>query len=431
MKNTLINFFIVLFVLFLSKYTNATTYTTVQDGAWTSSSTWDANGVPPSVWSNEYINVNHKLTISSDLDISYYVTNIATTAEISGAHKITINAGGAEINNYGKINVSDITVGWGTPTVNNYGDIYVSGTIESSGNINNKYQDSNVHGYIEVGNLLLKENTLTNNHHIKVTNNLTTQGSSSLVNSTSGTLYVVNDVNITANTTITNDGDLYVDGTVDDSNGSIAGTGEECNSDGSTNIPTSSGGSISCGSSIGPLTPTLPVELIEFKAEIIDNATNFTWTTASEIDNDFFTLFRSKNTKEWKEITTIMGAGNSNTIISYQHTDFTPINDITYFKLKQTDFDGKFSYSKIISIENKKNTKSLSAFPNPTKDIIIIDGINSLNKIKVFNIMGQDISSLVDIIAETEAHIRINFNKLPNGIYIIKSENKSIRINKI
>jgi len=427
MKNNYLTPLLALFFIFTTKYATATTYTTIQDGPWTSSSTWDANGVPPTVYTNEYINVDHKVTISSDLDISYYITTIASAGEISGSYKITINAEGAKIDNYGKIDISDINLGWGIPTVNNYGDIFISGTFESSGNVNNIYQNSNVHGYIEAGNMIIKENTITNDHDIKITNDLTIQGSGALINNTSSTLYVVNNVNITANTTLTNDGDLYIDGTVDVTNGTIAGGGEQCNSDGSTNIPTSGGGSITCGSSIGPL----PIKLIVFSAELNNNATNFIWVTASEKNNDFFTLEKSTDIKNWEIITTIKGAKYSNTIISYKYTYFTPINNITYFRLKQTDFDGKFTYSRVISVNEKKNNKELSAFPNPTKDIVFIKGIHSLEKIKVFNIMGQDVSSFIDINAETESHFRIDFSKLSNGIYIINSEYQSIRINKI
>jgi len=431
MKFILNRIYLILVIALLSTHAYSTTYTTVQDGPWTSSSTWDANGVPPTTYANNIINVNHSVTITSDLDISYYNTTIANTGEISGAYKITVNASGAEINNYGKIDIADLTLGWGTPTVNNYGDLLLSGTLDNSGNINNIYQSTYVSGYIEAGYIILKENTLTNDHHIKVINDLTIQGSAGLTNNTSGTLYVVNDIIITANTTITNNGDVYVDGTIDNSNGNLSGTGQQCNSDGSSNIPTASGGSISCSSGIGPITPTFPIELISFSAEIESNNINIYWSTASEKNNDYFTIARSLDHEKWETVKIISGAGNSNKTLEYSIIDYNPHKNDTYYRLMQTDYDGKFTFSKIVAINNSiSNTEKISIYPNPANDIINIDGIENTNELTIYNSVGQLVNSNIDIIETYEGSLKINISELPTGLFFIKTPTQTIKLIK-
>ena len=86
----------------------------------------------------------------------------------------------------------------------------------------------------------------------------------------------------------------------------------------------------------------LPITLIEFKATSIHNAVKLVWSTASETNNDYFTLFRSPNGFEyWELVGSIDGAGNSNNIINYSYIDDTPIIGINYYVLMQTDYDGK------------------------------------------------------------------------------------------
>lgn len=85
----------------------------------------------------------------------------------------------------------------------------------------------------------------------------------------------------------------------------------------------------------------LPIILINFKAIAIYNAIKITWSTASETNNDYFTLFRSPNGFEyWEIVGKISGAGNSNTPTTYSYVDINPSNGINYYVLKQTDYDG-------------------------------------------------------------------------------------------
>ena len=94
----------------------------------------------------------------------------------------------------------------------------------------------------------------------------------------------------------------------------------------------------------------LPIELIHFTAEAWDRQVDISWATASEINNDFFTLERTTNMREIEIIGRKPGAGNSNTVLRYGYTDRDPHPGISYYRLKQTDFDGSYEYSDWIAV---------------------------------------------------------------------------------
>lgn len=95
---------------------------------------------------------------------------------------------------------------------------------------------------------------------------------------------------------------------------------------------------------------SLPVELVSFDAQNEGPAVRLTWTTATEQNNDFFTLERSSDGLYFEPFATVNGAGNSSFTIDYNHLDEDPLSGLSYYRLKQTDFDGKFSYSDIVPV---------------------------------------------------------------------------------
>jgi hypothetical protein len=101
---------------------------------------------------------------------------------------------------------------------------------------------------------------------------------------------------------------------------------------------------------IGLLTGPLPIELIDFTANCREPNVLLNWSTASELNNDFFTIERSNDAVNFIAIGNVDGAGNSNNVINYQFTDNSPLSQPAYYRLKQTDFDGQFEYSDIVSL---------------------------------------------------------------------------------
>jgi hypothetical protein len=92
--------------------------------------------------------------------------------------------------------------------------------------------------------------------------------------------------------------------------------------------------------------PALPVELVDFSGENYINYNILTWITASEINNDYFTLERSVDAIQWKPIAHIPGVGDSYTLQYYNYLDYN-INKTYYYRLKQTDLNGTFKYLRV------------------------------------------------------------------------------------
>lgn len=106
----------------------------------------------------------------------------------------------------------------------------------------------------------------------------------------------------------------------------------------------------------------LPITLLEFKGELLNNENHVSvkldWTTASEKDNNYFTVWRSLDGQDWEEIFNLVGAGNSNHEIKYQYIDQNinlqrASHKTIYYRLSQTDYDGTKEYFQIIPIELK------------------------------------------------------------------------------
>lgn len=100
-------------------------------------------------------------------------------------------------------------------------------------------------------------------------------------------------------------------------------------------------------------TNTLPIELVSFSGEKKDNRNILNWTTASEINNAYFTIEKSYNGFDFEWVGTQEGTSPSSQIINYSLSDYDVLETLNYYRLKQTDFDGKFEYSKTISIDNR------------------------------------------------------------------------------
>ena len=158
---------------------------------------------------------------------------------------------------------------------------------------------------------------------------------------------------------------------------------------------------------------TLPIDLISFDAKYNNHQTIINWTTATEINNQYFEIQRSTDNENFETIATINGAGNSNQIIDYTYTDYYSSKTAVYYKLKQVDFDGKFEFSNTISV-SKLHSNNTKIFPNPvSSDETFSIKTNDGNRVIIYNSIGQTIKDLkVD-------NRTINLNLIQSGIYFI------------
>lgn len=175
----------------------------------------------------------------------------------------------------------------------------------------------------------------------------------------------------------------------------------------------------------------LPIELLYFEAKAIENnKVELNWQTASEIDNDYFVIERSKNTSRWEKLTTIEGANNSTNLIEYTTIDDLPFSGVSYYRLKQVDLNGTVTYSKTrVVAMNTFNTSELNIYPNPTsQSITLIGSQEELEFISVFNLLGQDVTNQITVKRINKNKILIDFLSLEDGMYLVRTKTKSSKV---
>jgi len=171
----------------------------------------------------------------------------------------------------------------------------------------------------------------------------------------------------------------------------------------------------------GTLTPA-PIELILFKGQVLEKKNKLEWITATETNNDYFSIERSSDASDFNTLLNVDGAGNSIQMIHYAAFDDDPVNGISYYRLKQTDYDGNFSYSNIASLYREATTfdilntynseveQQLEITITCTDDCLIFSELYSTAGKKVF-------SSKLN---SSNSKIVIPTSNLSKGVYLIK-----------
>jgi hypothetical protein len=112
---------------------------------------------------------------------------------------------------------------------------------------------------------------------------------------------------------------------------------------------------------------TFPVELVDFNARQKGEDVEIYWTTAWEINNHFFTVERSWDRDEFDVVEMVAGAGNSEEVLSYKVKDIRPGTGKAYYRLKQTDLDGGYTYSSIVEVNIIASSPGFQMYPNPAR----------------------------------------------------------------
>ena len=175
----------------------------------------------------------------------------------------------------------------------------------------------------------------------------------------------------------------------------------------------------------------LPIKLTNFNAIALNNkSVSLDWQTATEINNDYFSIEKSIDGKNWELVENVNGAGNSSATLDYSLIDNNPYSGISYYRLKQTDYDSKFTYSNIRTV-NIDITENISIFPNPTTGIITIVGnINELKTLEIYNLLGQNVTSKTNRLKNEETKVIIDLSSLKTGVYFVKTNRNSYKIGK-
>ena len=179
----------------------------------------------------------------------------------------------------------------------------------------------------------------------------------------------------------------------------------------------------------GPVTianGVLPIELISFDASAEETNVVLYWSTASEINNDYFTLLRSEDGLEYVEIDTIGGAGNSSQTLHYSYIDKNPLTGRSYYRIQQTDFNGDFELFDPISVDiDIASEKSLS-FTNPAlrggSISVSLKNTDKINSISIVNINGQ--VEYTTVPTDNRINISIDAETKP-GLYLIRVDGEN------
>lgn len=176
----------------------------------------------------------------------------------------------------------------------------------------------------------------------------------------------------------------------------------------------------------------LPVNLLSFKGSAKGSVNVLQWITSNEKDNDYFIIERSNDNINYSILGRTNALGTNTRTNIYEFEDPNPKVDINYYRLRQVDFDGSISYSKVISlVPNAEYGFDFSIMPNPNNGAfeILVAGIYSgqTNYIEVTDLSGK---ILFTGSTNNDAIIPITLSNIQNGVYLVRIENDKQSITK-
>jgi hypothetical protein len=197
------------------------------------------------------------------------------------------------------------------------------------------------------------------------------------------------------------------------------------------NVPVTNGMYIALGNTSDYFNTPLPIELISFDAKLKGTFVDLNWQTATEINNDYFVVERASEDLDWEPILTVTGAGNSNSILTYSDKDRDPLTGLSYYRLKQVDFDGGYAYSDPVSIFNNQieDREEVFMHPNPSAMGSVFLRLPFVTRdfqteVKLFDLNGR---MIVSERFDADADIfEFKFGNVTPGMYLVYIESVAI-----
>ncbi len=162
----------------------------------------------------------------------------------------------------------------------------------------------------------------------------------------------------------------------------------------------------------------MPIVLLSFEGKAVEDALALSWVTATELNNDYFTIERSRDGAQFNSLGTKTGAGTTSQMNNYKYMDNEPLDGVAYYRLKQTDFNGDFEYSKIISVYTRTViAKDIRLFPNPNNGHFrILTGGDKHMNFQIYDMLGKMVYSKN---AAPGKVTFVNLSGLQKGIYTV------------
>jgi len=169
----------------------------------------------------------------------------------------------------------------------------------------------------------------------------------------------------------------------------------------------------------------LPIELLSFQAEAFESKVMTNWITASEENNNFFSIEHSQDGLRFNTIGIVDGAGFSTGNLNYSYVHDTPSRGINYYRVRQTDYNGQSSLSPIQSVNMRNEFNEVSILsPNPFRDEITVEipkAFESNLKIEIYNYIGELVAT--DIMEKDQVRKTIDLSNLEDGSYFMEVGN--------
>lgn len=170
----------------------------------------------------------------------------------------------------------------------------------------------------------------------------------------------------------------------------------------------------------------LPVELTSSNLICDNEKISIKWETASEKNNDYFTISYSEDGKNWRPVKITDGSGNSTESISYEEVLSFQTTDVSYFRLSQTDFDGTTEVLNTFTA-NCGSSSVLKSYPNPADDKLYISSSENLieAKIELYDLKGNLYETIFSPTSKNSGEIDINH--LASGVYTLRVTTNAVQ----
>lgn len=174
----------------------------------------------------------------------------------------------------------------------------------------------------------------------------------------------------------------------------------------------------------------LAVDLLHFTAEGTSESTvALNWTTSMETDSDKFVVERSKDGQNWEQITLVDAKGYSSIPTTYQAFDPLPYVGKSYYRLKLVDVHRQISFAPVQSVF--LSSVHAHIYPNPVQKQLIIEGdIQAIGQIALYNVLGQNVWSQIQLVSKNEEVMMVNMSALDAGLYFLKTDLGLFRVCK-
>jgi len=179
-------------------------------------------------------------------------------------------------------------------------------------------------------------------------------------------------------------------------------------------------GGVQGDGTLGAAPANLPVEWVRFSAIANGEEVLISWTTATEENNDYYQVEYSTDGVNFEVIAEITGAGTSDIENNYRYTHYAPANGMNYYRIRQVDFNGEFSFTSIMAVEMSNDEEQVISFSPATAQLDITVSEEELVQVVVFDMNGRVVAQQSN---NGHSLVSINLDNLQSGIYVCSVKN--------